>query len=124
MRSASELPVNISAVPRAAIEPLVQMTAPVAPHIAEELWKRLGHTETITYEPWPVADPALLVEDTVTCVVQVKGKVRDRLEVVPSIADGDLEALALASEKVQRAIGDAPVRKVIVRAPALVNIVV
>ncbi len=115
---------GFAAVPRAAIEPLVQMTAPVAPHIAEELWKRLGHTETITYEPWPVADPALLVEDTVTCVVQVKGKVRDRLEVVPSIADGDLEALALASEKVQRAIGDAPVRKVIVRAPALVNIVV
>ena len=115
---------GFAAVPRAAIEPLVQMTAPVAPHIAEELWKRLGHTETITYEPWPVADPALLVEDTVTCVVQVKGRVRDRLEVVPSIADGDLEALALASEKVQRAIGDAPVRKVIVRAPALVNIVV
>ncbi|MDN5559095.1 MAG: leucine--tRNA ligase, partial [Ruaniaceae bacterium] len=57
---------GFAAVPRAAIEPLVQMTAPVAPHIAEELWKRLGHTETITYEPWPVADPALLVEDTVT----------------------------------------------------------
>ncbi|SNU00972.1 leucyl-tRNA synthetase [Ruaniaceae bacterium KH17] len=115
---------GLDAVPRTAIEPLVQMTSPVAPHIAEELWKRLGHSETITYVPWPVADPALLVEETVTCVVQVKGKVRDRLEVSPSISDGDLEALALGSGKVQRAIDGSPVRKVIVRAPALVNIVV
>ena len=115
---------GLGAVPRAAIEPLVQMTAPVAPHIAEELWRRLGHPETITYQPWPVADPALLTKDAVTCVVQVKGKVRDRLEVSPDVTEAELEALALASEKVQRIIGDAVVRKVIVRAPNLVNIVV
>ena len=79
-------------MPRAAAEPLVLMMAPLAPHIAEELWERLGHTETLAYEPFPVADPALLVEETVTCVVQVNGKVRDRLEVPPSIADDDVEA--------------------------------
>src|SRR5699024_522387 len=62
---------------------LVIMVAPFTPHIAEELWQRLGHTETITYEQFPQADPALLVEETVTCVVQINGKVRDRLEVSP-----------------------------------------
>ena len=115
---------KLDRVPRAAVEPLVQMVAPVAPHLGEELWERLGHSGSLAYEPFPEADPALLVEDSVTCVVQVKGKVRDRLEVPADISEGDLEALALASEKVQNAMGGAPVRKVIVRAPNLVNIVV
>lgn len=90
---------GLESVPRSAVEPLVLMTAPVAPHIAEELWNRLGHPETLTYEPWPVADESLLVADTVTCVVQVKGKVRDRLEVSASASEADLEALALASPR-------------------------
>ena len=115
---------KLDRVPRAAVEPLVQMVAPVAPHLGEELWERLGHRESLAHEPFPEADPALLVEDTVTCVVQVRGKVRDRLEVAADISGSDLEALALASEKVQAATGGAPVRKVIVRAPNLVNIVV
>ncbi len=115
---------RLSAPPRSVVEPLVQMTAPLAPHIAEELWRRLGHTGTISFETFPQADPALLVEDTVTCVVQVLGKVRDRLEVAADISDADLEAAALASERVQAAMGDKQVRKVIVRAPKLVNIVV
>ena len=72
---------------------------------------------------WPVGDPALLVEDSVTCVVQVAGKVRDRLEVSPDIAEADLEALALASEKVRPFLPDGTPRKIIVRAPKLVNIV-
>ncbi|WP_151524248.1 leucine--tRNA ligase [Serinicoccus kebangsaanensis] len=114
---------KLDAVPRAAVEPLVQMVGPVAPHLAAELWERLGH-EDLTYTPFPQADPAQLVEDAVTAVVQVKGKVRDRLEVPADIAEADLEALALGSEKVQRFIDGAPVRKVIVRAPSLVNIVV
>ena len=59
-------------------EPLVLMLAPLAPHVAEELWSRLGHDETLAFVPFPVADPALLVEESVTCVVQVAGKVRDR----------------------------------------------
>ncbi|WP_131104013.1 leucine--tRNA ligase [Ornithinimicrobium sufpigmenti] len=115
---------KLERVPRAAVEPLVQMVAPVAPHLGEELWERLGHAESLAFEPFPEADPAMLVDDTVTCVVQVKGKVRDRLEVAADVADGDLEALALASAKVQAAMNGAPVRKVIVRAPNLVNIVV
>lgn len=110
--------------PRAAVEPLVQMVAPVAPHIAEELWQRLGHERSLAFEPFPEADPALLVDDTVTCVVQVKGKVRDRLEVPADISEGDLEALAMASERVRANIDGAAVRKVVVRAPGLVNIVV
>ncbi len=74
-------------------------------------------------QSWPTADPALLIESTVTCVVQVAGKVRDRLEVSPSIGEQELQALALASEAVQRTLDGRPVHKVIVRAPKLVNIV-
>ncbi|MEP6667470.1 MAG: class I tRNA ligase family protein, partial [Nocardioidaceae bacterium] len=93
------------------------------PYTAEEMWSRLGHEPTVAKAGWPVADPALLVEDTVTCVVQVQGKVRARLDVPPDISESELEALARADEAVVRAIGDAVVRKVIVRAPKLVNIV-
>lgn len=114
---------KLDAVPREAAETIVKMVSPIAPHIAEELWRRLGHDETVTFEPFPVADPALLVDDTVTCVVQVQGKVRDRLEVSADISPADLEAAALASERVQASIAGKTVRKVIVRAPQLVNIV-
>jgi len=108
---------------RGVAEPLVLMLAPLAPHVAEELWSRLGHNETLAFEPFPVADPELLVEESVTCVVQVAGKVRDRLEVSPSIGDGELREQALASEAVQRALEGREVRTVIVRAPKLVNVV-
>ena len=100
------------------------MVAPVAPHVAEELWERLGRTEPLAYAPFPEADPAKLVEDTVTCVVQVRGKVRDRLEVPADVSAEELEALALASEKIVAFLDGAPVRKVVVRAPSLVNVVV
>ena len=110
--------------PRTVIEPLVLMLAPFAPHLAEELWSRLGHTEMLAYEAFPVADPALLVEDSVTCVVQVQGKVRAKLEVSPSATDDELTELALAEPNVQRAIDGREVRRVIVRAPRLVNVVV
>ncbi|PFG35343.1 leucyl-tRNA synthetase [Flavimobilis soli] len=115
---------SLPAVPRVAAEAIVLMTAPVAPHIAEELWERLGHTESLAYEPFPVADEAYLVEDTVTCVVQVQGKVRARLEVSPSISDADLEAAALAEPALVRFLDGRPVRKVIVKAPKLVNVVI
>lgn len=114
---------GLSPAPREAVEPLVLMVAPVAPHIAEELWSRLGHTGSVTHQPFPEADPALLVAETVTCVVQVAGKVRDRLEVPPGIGESELQELALATPGVQRALGGASVRKVIVRAPRLVNVV-
>jgi len=109
--------------PREAVEPLVLMTAPVAPHIAEELWQRLGYTSSLAYEPFPVADEALLVAQKVTCVVQVAGKLRDRLDVAPDITPEELERLALASDAIQRALAGREVRRVVVRAPKLVNIV-
>ncbi|MER6102078.1 leucine--tRNA ligase [Streptomyces sp. NPDC001832] len=108
---------------RSVAEPLVLLVAPLAPHIAEELWRRLGHTESVVHQDFPVADPAYVVDETVTCVVQVKGKVKARLEISPSIADEELEALALADPAVVAALDGAGIRKVIVRAPKLVNIV-
>ncbi|MEU1091575.1 leucine--tRNA ligase [Streptomyces sp. NPDC005892] len=108
---------------RSVAERLVLLVAPLAPHVAEELWRRLGHTESVVHQDFPVADPAYVVDETVTCVVQVKGKVRARLEISPSITDAELESLALADESVVAALGGAEIRKVIVRAPKLVNIV-
>jgi leucyl-tRNA synthetase len=111
-------------VPRAVAEPLVLLIAPLAPHIAEELWARLGHTTSLAHADFPVADPELAQDPAVTCVVQIKGKVKARLEVPPTIADAELETLALSDPAVVAALGGAAVRKVIVRAPKLVNIVV
>lgn len=110
-------------LPRPVAEALVLMTAPLAPHIAEELWRRLGHTDSVVHRDFPVADPAYVVDETVTCVVQIKGKVKARIEVSPEISDEELEKVALADEKVVAALGGAGIRKVIVRAPKLVNIV-
>ena len=114
---------SLASVPRAAVEPLVLMVAPVAPHIAEELWSRLGHAESLLREPFPVADPALLVEESVTCVLQVAGKVRARIEVSPDISEEELREKALAEPTIQRHLDGRGVRTVIVRAPKLVNVV-
>ncbi|MCX2179804.1 leucine--tRNA ligase [Streptomyces sp. SKN60] len=111
------------AVSRPVADQLVRLVAPLAPHIAEELWHRLGHSDSVVHQDFPVADPAYVVDETVTCVVQIKGKVKARLEVSPSITDAELEALALADAHVVAALGGAQIRKVIVRAPKLVNIV-
>jgi leucyl-tRNA synthetase len=115
--------VKRGSTPRVVAEQVVLLVAPLAPHIAEELWSRLGHDTSLVHADLPEADPAYLVDETVTCVVQVKGKVKARLEVSPSIADDELEALALAAPAVVAAVDGAEVRKVIVRAPKLVNIV-
>ncbi|MFC0848394.1 leucine--tRNA ligase [Streptomyces noboritoensis] len=111
------------ALPRSVAEPLVLLVAPLAPHIAEELWRKLGHQDSVVHQDFPVADPAYVVDETVTCVVQIKGKVKARLEIPPTISDEELEKLALADEAVVAALGGAGIRKVIVRAPKLVNIV-
>jgi leucyl-tRNA synthetase len=108
---------------REATEAVAVMLSLVAPYTAEEMWSRLGHEPTVAKAGWPVVDEALLVEDSVTAIVQVQGKLRAKLEVSPDISEAELEALALADENVQRALGDRPVRKVIVRAPKLVNVV-
>ncbi|MFJ1756848.1 leucine--tRNA ligase [Kitasatospora sp. NPDC088134] len=115
--------VKRGSTPRSVAEQIVLLIAPLAPHIAEELWRRLGHEQSLAFADYPVADPAYVVDETVTCVVQIKGKVKARLEVAPSISDAELETLALADPAVVAAVGGAPVRKVIARAPKLVNIV-
>ncbi|EON24502.1 MULTISPECIES: leucine--tRNA ligase [Nocardioides] len=109
---------------REAVEAVAILLSLVAPYVAEEMWERLGHEPTVARAGWPVVDEALLVEDSVTAVVQIQGKVRGRLEVSPDISEADLEAAALADEAVVRAIDGRPIRKVVVRAPKLVNIVV
>ena len=81
---------------REATEAVTILLSLVAPYVAEEMWERLGHQPTVARTSWPAVDEALLVEDTVTCVVQVRGKVRARLEVAPDISDADLEAAALS----------------------------
>ncbi len=109
---------------REAVEAVAILLSLVAPYTAEEMWERLGHQPTVARAGWPEVDPQLLVEDSVTCVVQVQGKVRARLEVSPDVSDADLEAAALADPAVVRAVDGRAVRKVIVRAPKLVNVVV
>jgi leucyl-tRNA synthetase len=111
-------------VPRAAVEPLVLMLAPLAPHLAEELWQRLGNVASLAHGPFPVADPGYLIEDTVEYPVQVNGKVRGHIT-VPADADAAVvEAAALADEKVKVFLAGATPKKVIVVAGRLVNVVV
>lgn len=109
---------------RAAIEPLVLMVAPLAPHMAEELWRRLGHDTPLAHGPFPVADPQYLVTDTVEYPVQVNGKVRSRITVAADAAKDALETAALADEKVQTFLDGATPKKVIVVPGRLVNLVV
>jgi leucyl-tRNA synthetase len=109
----------------AALDSLLLVMAPMAPHITAELWERRhGEGTDIHAEPWPRADPAKLTVDTVTMVVQVNGKVRDRFDVAPDIDEGQARALALSSDSVQRYLDGGEPRKVIVRPPKLVNVVV
>ena len=108
---------------REAAETLAILLSIFAPYSAEECWALLGHKPSVAQADWPVADPALLVEDLVTCVVQVNGKVRDRLRVPPGIGEDELRELALATPGAIRALDGAKVKMAIVRAPRLVNIV-
>ncbi len=112
-----------SADRNAAIRTLLSLVSPMMPHLAEEGWEALGESGLIAEAAWPEVDPALLVEDEVTIAVQVKGKLRDTLTAPKGAPKETLEAMALASEKVQRAIDGAEIRKVIVVPDRLVNIV-
>jgi leucyl-tRNA synthetase len=110
--------------PRALVEPLVLMLAPLAPHIAEELWNRLGHSYSLAWEQFPVADDSLLIDDTVEVPVQVNGKVRSRI-MAPAGADADtLEELARADQKVAAALDGRETRRVVAVPGRLVNFVV
>ncbi|GAA2123466.1 leucine--tRNA ligase [Nocardioides bigeumensis] len=109
---------------REAAEAVAVLLSLVAPYTAEEMWERLGHQPSVARAGWPVVDAALLVEETVTAVIQVQGKVRGRLEVSPGVSEEDLRAAALADPAVVRALDGREPRTVIVRAPKLVNVVV
>jgi leucyl-tRNA synthetase len=108
---------------REAAETTAVLLSLFAPYTAEECWELLGHETSVATAGWPTADPELLVQDLVTCVVQVAGKVRERLEVPPGIAEDELRELALAAPAVSRSLAGRGVRTVIVRAPKLVNVV-
>ena len=110
--------------PREVVAAMAQMLSPLCPHLGEELWHRLGNTGSVTYVPFPRADPALLVEDTVEVPVQVNGKVRSRITVAPSATEQEHLAAALADEKVQAALGGKDPVKTIVVPGRTVNLVV
>ena len=110
--------------PRAVLEPFVLLLAPYAPHVAEELWRALGHTTTLAYEPWPRFDPALTKADEIEVPVQVNGKVKARLRVPAEIDDKALEAAALADETVKGQLAGKTVKMVKVVPRKLVNVVV
>ena len=108
---------------REGAEAVAIMVSLVAPYTAEDMWARLGHEPSVARAGWPDVDESLLVEDSVTCVVQVAGKVKERLDVSPSIAEDELRDLALASKAVAAALDGRAVKTTIVRPPKLVNIV-
>jgi leucyl-tRNA synthetase len=108
---------------RSAAEALTIMLSLFAPYTAEECWELLRGAGPVGRAAWPAADPALLVQESVTCVIQVNGKVRDRLEVSPSVSEDELRSLALAAPGAGRALDGLAVQRVIVRPPKLVNIV-
>jgi len=108
---------------REATEAIAIMLSLVAPFTAEEMWERLGHKPAIATAGWPVVDPALLVADEVEAVIQINGKIKDRMTVSPSISDADFEAAALALPSIVAELAGATPKKVIARAPKLVNIV-
>ncbi|MDK8578552.1 leucine--tRNA ligase [Corynebacterium pseudodiphtheriticum] len=110
--------------PRAAVEPIAVMVAPVAPHIAEELWTRLGHEGTITFVPFPSFDEKYLVDDEIELPVQVNGKVKSRVQVAADVSQDDAVAAALADDKVLAAIGEKSVVKQIVVPGRMINLVV
>ena len=109
---------------REATEAVAIALSLVAPFTAEEMWEKLGHQPAIARAGWPAIDPALLVEDEVEAVLQINGKIKDRVKVSPTISEAEFKALALANPNIIAGLEGAPVKNVIVRAPKLVNIVI
>jgi len=109
---------------RAVLEPFILVLAPFAPHLAEELWSRLGHTETLAYEAWPAFDDKVTRDEQIEIAVQVGGKIKSRVMVAAEADEASIQAAALADPKVAAAIGGKAIRKVIVAKGRLVNILV
>ena len=112
------------AVIREAIEAMLALLSPMVPHLCAELWELTGHPTPLAGMLWPEYDDEAVREETITIVVQVKGKVRSQLQVAPGASEADLEKMALADEKVQRFLDGSQVRKVIVVPDKLINIVI
>jgi leucyl-tRNA synthetase len=115
---------KLGACPASIADEVVLLVAPFAPHIAEELWSRLGHPSSLAYEPFPTADPNYLVTDTIDVPVQVNGKVRSRITVAASADQAAVEAAALSDDKVAAALGGLTPKKLIVVPGRMINIVV
>jgi len=109
---------------RAVLEPLVVALAPFAPHIAEELWEKLGHAESVTTAPWPAHDPQYLVEDSFSYPISFNGKTRLQLEFPATLGKEEVEAAVLADPEVQKRLEGRPPKKVIVVPKRIVNIVI
>jgi len=108
--------------PKSVIEKFILVLAPFAPHIAEELWQKLGHTNTLAYEPWPKYDPQLIKEKEIELAVQVNGKIKDRIVVASDADDDRIKTKALASAKVEAAMAGKPAKRIIVAKPRIVSI--
>ena len=108
---------------REAAEAIAISLSLVAPFTAEEMWENLGHKPAVALAGWPTIDPALLEADSVTAILQINGKILERIEVSPNISDSDLEKFAFANPTISQAVKDAEIKKIITRAPKLVNIV-
>jgi leucyl-tRNA synthetase len=107
------------------VDTTLLLLAPMAPHLVAELWeRRRGEDSAAHAQPWPVADPAMLADETVTLVVQVNGKLRDKVDVAPTASEDEVVAVAMASPKVAALLEGRPPRRVIARPPTLVNVVV
>ncbi len=109
---------------REAVEAVAISLSLIAPYTAEEMWELLGHAPSIARAGWPVIDPALVSAEKVTAILQINGKIKDRIEVSPDISDGELEQLAMSNEQIAAELQGATIKKVITRAPKLVNIVI
>ncbi len=115
---------KVDSIPKEYVEGFVKLLSPIAPHVAEELWEKLGNTETITYAAWPEFDESKMIEDEVEVVVQVNGKVRTKIVVAKDSTKEELEAAALADEAIQKAAEGKQIRKVIAIPGKLVNVVI
>jgi leucyl-tRNA synthetase len=123
MKTAKDTPVAHTAAWDEAVEVLLLLMAPFTPHVAEELWHRIGKTESVHLQSWPAWDKAVAAEELITLIVQVNGRVRDRIEVPAGVDNATAERLARESESVQRHVGDKQIVKVIVVPGRLVNVV-
>ena len=114
---------KVNKLPKSYAEGFVKMISCITPHLGEELWSLLGHNDTIAYEPWPTYDEAKCVENVVTIVIQVNGKIRDKVEVPADIAKEELEKIALSTDKIKELLNGQSPKKVIVVPKKLVSIV-